>query len=311
MNERDERELSGADRPLRLLDLPTPPAAVFVRGELPRGPSVAVVGTRTPSEAGLAFTRELVTDLVGAGVAVLSGGARGIDAAAHSAALDAGGTTVVVAPSGFDAPYPPEHADLFERVLLQRGAYVSLVPRHVKPTRGGFHARNATLVALAHAVVVVQARTVSGARSAARAARRLGRAVFVVPAAPWDELGHGCLAELERGARPLRSAASVLRFLTAQRLHGVASVSELPTGSVPPPTQRSTRTEGSASLPLPFAGHEERGILLDLLRSGADHPDVLAARTGWSVPRIQQVLLTLTLDGVVVSDPTGRLILTK
>jgi DNA processing protein len=308
VNER-ERELRGPDLPVRLRDLPSPPNVVFVRGELPRGPAVAIVGTRYPIEAALAFTSELVSDLVAAGVAILSGGARGIDGQAHRAALESGGNTVVVAPSGFDRPYPREHAELFHTVVANGGAYLSLVPAHVRPTQGAFHVRNAALVALAHAVVVVQAGQKSGALSAASAARRIRRPLFVVPAAPWDPLSAGCLSELERGARVLRGAGPLLRLLADQRLYGARRMgADTPLGG---PQNWGVAPEESGTMPRAFTADEERGILLDLLRFGAAHPDALAVATGWPVQRIQQLLLTLTLDGVVVSDPSGWLTLLK
>jgi DNA processing protein len=293
--------------PVRLRDLSAPPRVAYLRGELPRGPAVAIIGTRKASLDGIAFTRQLVRDLVDAGVAILSGGAKGIDRAAHFAALRAGGVTVVVAPSGFDAPYPRRHARLYAQVLARGGAYLSLVPSHVRPTLPAFHIRNAALVALAHAVVVVQAPVVSGAINAARAARRVGRPVFVVPSAPWDPLGGGCLVELELGARPLVKAAQILKTLADLRVHAVPpSPFGTDAGHAPDPgtgTNPHALAAQSGTLALPF---DEGRVLLNLLRSGATHPDSLAERTGWEVRRIQQLLLTLTLDGVVVSDPAGR-----
>src|SRR4051812_18476498 len=101
---------------------------LYLRGPLPARPGVAVVGTREPSDQALAFTRALVLELGQAGLAIWSGGARGIDAAAHEAALEAGVPTVVVAGGGLDRPYPPEHAPLYARVLAGGGALCARVP---------------------------------------------------------------------------------------------------------------------------------------------------------------------------------------
>src|SRR5690242_19002608 len=117
------RVLEGAQLPLRLLDLGHPPTRVHLFGELPQGPAVAIVGTRHPTLEARRFACRLATDLGRAGVAVLSGGAKGIDHAAHLGALRGRGTTVVVAPAGFHAPFPKEHAATFERVLERGGAY--------------------------------------------------------------------------------------------------------------------------------------------------------------------------------------------
>src|SRR3954470_7263447 len=98
--------------PVALAALATPPT-LYVRGRLPAGPGVAIVGTREASLAARAFTRTLATALAAEGLAIWSGGAVGIDAAAHEAALDAGGITVLVAGGGLDRPYPSQHRDLF------------------------------------------------------------------------------------------------------------------------------------------------------------------------------------------------------
>src|SRR5262249_11445897 len=119
-----------------------PPPTLYVRGTLPARPGVAVVGTRQASEHACAFTRNLAAALVGDGLAVWSGGAGGIDAAAHEATLDAGGAPVLVAGGGLDRPYPPEHTALFDRVLARGGALVARVPDGTPPSRPGFLQRN-------------------------------------------------------------------------------------------------------------------------------------------------------------------------
>ncbi|HEY6556748.1 MAG TPA: DNA-processing protein DprA [Polyangiaceae bacterium] len=216
-----ESILRGAGLPPRLLDLPSPPATLFVRGELPRGASVSIVGTRHPSSAGRRYARTLARELAQEGVAVLSGGALGIDGAAHRGALDAGGITVVVAPSGWERPSPKEHRLLFRRAVQAGGAHVSLVPATAPAIPAHYFPRNAVLAALAHVVVVVEAPFRSGARNTARTARELGRPLFVCAAPPWHEAGHGCTLEVRLGARPLLSTRDILRHLVEQRAHPV------------------------------------------------------------------------------------------
>jgi DNA processing protein len=311
--------LLGSRLPPRLADLPEPPSALYVRGELPRGPCVAVVGTRRPSRAALCFAKDLAADLVRAGVSVLSGGARGIDTAAHRGALAAGGTTLVMAPAGFAAPYPPENAALFRRVLAAGGAYAALVPDDQPATQAAFFHRNACLVALAHAVVVVQAGYRSGARNAAAQARHLGRSVFAVPFSPWFGRGRGCLEELRAGAALCLSAADVLSELErlgcqlvptprkkSQRRHEKAL--NAPRAAAPLGSEASTTWGGmvrdSSEL------NAERRVL-GALESGVCHADGIATQAGLPVSAVQQVLLTLRLRGVLVCDPTGHLALRK
>jgi DNA processing protein len=267
--------------------LASPPERLYLHGELPRGPAVAVVGTRDASAEGIAFTRAFASELAAAGVAVLSGGAKGIDTAAHEGALDVGGVTVVVAPGGLNRPFPEQNAELFRRVVSAGGAYLSLAPDNVAATQSIFFARNACLVALAHAVVVTQLPVRSGAANAAKWARRLGRPLFIVPHSPWVTEGRGALRELRLGGRPLDRAKELLKFLRASGLHG------LPLAS---PAQGELWPEASAGDPV-----------LQALQAGASHADEIAERTGLSLGSVQQRILTLALSGVLVPGPLGSL----
>ena len=168
MSEVAEICLTGSALPGRLADLEKPPERLYLRGELPRGPTVAIVGTRHSTREYEGYARTLARDLAEAGIAVLSGGAKGIDTQAHWGALDAGGVTVVVAPAGFDRPFPAKNAELFRRVVDGGGAYLSLVDAGTPATSGIFFRRNECLVALAHVVVVVEARFRGGALNSAK-----------------------------------------------------------------------------------------------------------------------------------------------
>lgn len=294
-----ERCLMGGGLPGRLADLDTPPERLFVRGELPRGPAVAVVGTRSPSPAAAQFTLELASELARSGVAVLSGGAAGIDTQAHRGALDGGGQTVVVAPSGFERPFPKENAGLFREVVQRGGAYVSLVDAQSVATQTAFFPRNACLVALAHVVLVVEAPIRSGARNAAAHARRLGRPLFVVPAAPWHPQGRGCLAELRLGARPLITVKDLLRALAEQNLHPIANLCG-PAVAAPSAQQSLTFTETSPAA-------DARQAVLAALLGGAGSCDEICVQSCLPASRVSELVLTLRLEGVLVTDPSGRL----
>jgi DNA processing protein len=260
---------------------------IYLRGDLPRGPAVGIVGTRHPTADATRFARELAADLGRAGVAVFSGGAEGIDTAAHQGALDAGACGVVVAPGGFDRPCPERNAALFRQVVESGGAYLSLVPSGTPANRGSYFPRNAVLVALCHAIVVVECPVRSGARNTAAAARRLNRPVFVVPAVPWNYRGAGCVIELQRGGRALFSHRDVLRFFEQARLHAVAPVTD------------------QLSLPLESGSVSDRVIAA--IRAGATHADAICAATGLDPAPVQQALLELLLLGTIGRDFTGRL----
>lgn len=182
--------------PRRLASLPSRPL-LRVRGVLhDERPHVAIVGTRAASIEAATFAEELGESLARRGVVVVSGGARGIDAAAHIGALAGEGSTVVVLGTGIDVTYPPEHAPLFARIVERGGALVSAVPDGSPPVPHAFVARNTWIAALADHVVVVEAPARSGALATARVARRLGRALSVVPAHPSSARAEGSNALL-------------------------------------------------------------------------------------------------------------------
>ncbi len=299
MTEAAERCLTGSSLPGRLADLAAPPERLFLRGELPRGPAVAIVGTRHPTERWAEYAYDLAKELARAGVAVLSGGAEGIDTEAHRGALAGGGPTVVVAPAGFNRPFPEKNAALFAQVVEQGGAYLSLVEANVPANQGVFFPRNACLVALAHLVVVVESPIRSGARNASANARRLGRPLFVVAVPPWHVKGRGCLAELRLGARAVISTKDLFKELAAQNLHAV-SVGEaaLPFGG--PQQQSLSFSETSSSL-------DARAATLEAVQRGASSSDEICLATGLPAARVSELILTLRLEGVLVTDPCGRL----
>ncbi len=254
------------------------------------GPSVAIVGTRRPSAEALAFTTRLAMLLAQAEVLVVSGGALGIDTAAHEAALSAGGRTLAVLPGAIDAWVPAANASLFRRVR-ETGALVAITQRGRKPR---FHARNGVIAALADDVVVTAAPVESGARNTANWARRLGRRLWIVPGAPWDPTMAGCALELTIGAATaLSSPEQLLRQLfPSQRV----------------PRRRATTVE----IPLPFAGEPSiRDAILSRLREGPASIDALVAFTTRQVGDIAAALSSLLLDDAVRECGDGRFTLSS
>lgn len=276
---------------VRRVGEPEPPT-LRVRGALPTAPGVAVVGTREASPEALTFTRALVAHLVSLGIVVWSGGARGIDGAAHEAALDAGGATVVVLAGGLRRPYPREHVPLFERALRQGGALVARVADDEPPLPYRFLLRNEVLAALTVATIVIEASLASGARGTAAAARKLGRLVAAVPHAPWSERGAGNAAELGLGAKPLVSVSAVEPLL---RTLGV------PISEPGPRVRAGTPRERAPARPL--EGDER--TLWRALGNKALHAEDLCEITGLGFGAVSAALLTLTLAAVVVEAPAG------
>lgn len=286
------RPLAPADYPPRLRDLAAPPPVLHLSGALTVAPTVALVGTRTPSVEGERWARALARDLVAQGLVVASGGAIGIDAAVHEGALDGGGATVVVAPGGLLAPYPECHRDLFQRVVEQGGAYLSLQAAETPARRSDFFLRNSILVALSHAVIVIECPVRSGARNAAKWARVLGRPLFAVPHSPWFWQGRGCVDEVALGARVYRGIPDLL---TALATSGQRPIARRPRRSVPVPVQ----------LELPCAEASPAERVLGALMSGPLDRDSLALATGLTPALLGTELTRLTIEGRVRGRPGG------
>lgn len=271
---------------------------LVVRGALaPDG--VAIVGARASDPYGLALARQLAREVVARGLAVISGGAEGCDAAAHEGALEAGGATTVVLPAGHDHLYPPRHAPLFERVVAAGGAVVSACWPTTTITRGRFLARNGVIAQLAtRGVIVVRAHARSGSLSTARAAQALGRPVAAVAGAIGEALSEGCHDLLDGGAVPMLGPRSLDRWLgreVASARWPVAARGQPAPWSDAPATSRATASE-------PLAG-----VVLDALRAepGLDL-DTIAVRTGTPISALAAAMLALEIDGVIERWPGGR-----
>jgi DNA processing protein len=201
--------------PAALREIPSPPLVLYrAGGPFPEDPAVAIVGSRAPTAAGREFARHLSGGLAGTGWTVVSGMARGIDAAAHEGALGAGGSTVAVLGCGVDVVYPPEHGGLRERILGS-GAVLSEYPPGTLPMPHRFPARNRIVSGLSRGVVVAEAPERSGALITARVALEQGREVLVVPGNPWFAHTAGSNRLLREGATPVCSPDDVADALGA------------------------------------------------------------------------------------------------
>lgn len=282
-------------------------STLFVRGRLPTQSGVAVVGTRRASKSALRFTDRLVRDLARAQVTIWSGGARGIDRRAHEAALAVGLPTVVVTAGGLDDPYPPEHAALYQRVLDAGGGLVSLQADGARRLPAHFIQRNGVLAALSAVTVLIEAPKKSGARSTAAAARRLGRPLLVVPAAPWSPRGEGCALELARGARAFTKAREVLAAINQTALFPTPPTAQRVRPRSPPAVKSRDRGPMPAQATKPTTPLEltEQRVFA-LLSRESQHIDALCARSTLPYPVLSGALLTLTLSGMVVEQPLGH-----
>ena len=181
-------------------ELPRHRAEAAVRGTLPpAGPALAMVGSREAARPALERARHWGRTLTAAGVAVLSGLARGIDGAAHRGALEAGATWGILG-SGLDHPYPPEHAGLMDRIVAAGGGVLTPFPLAARPLKWHFPRRNLILAAWTQGVVLVAARYASGSLVTAKLALDLGKELWACPGAPEDLLAEGPNRLLREGA---------------------------------------------------------------------------------------------------------------
>jgi DNA processing protein len=229
-----------ATYPALLSRIDDAPGLLFVRGTLlPQDSlSVAIVGARHATAYGLKVAEQLGAGLARAGYTVVSGLARGIDAAAHRGAMKAGGRTIAVLGSGVLNVYPPEHADL-AREVIDSGALISELPPLTEPNVGTFPQRNRIVSGLSLGVVVVQAADRSGALITARLATEQGREVFAVPGPIDCRMSRGCHSLIRDGAKLVESVDDILEefgplFETATTAEGraVKSAAELQLGDI-------------------------------------------------------------------------------
>jgi DNA processing protein len=205
---------SDAAYPRALREVHDPPGVLFVRGAIQPTDAlaIAIVGSRHATHYGLEQAERLAGSLARAGLTIISGLARGIDAAAHRGALAAGGRTLAVLGSGVLNIYPPEH-DKFAAEVIARGAVLGEAPVRSAPTSGAFPQRNRLISGMSLGVIVVEAALQSGALITARHAMEQGREVFAVPGRVDNRMSRGCHRLIRDGAKLVETAEDVLEEL--------------------------------------------------------------------------------------------------
>lgn len=279
--------LGDPEYPPLLAELDDAPVAMTVRGDLKlaRRQVIAMVGARNASAAACRFARQLAHDLAGDGVAVVSGLARGIDTAAHAGSLD-GGTIAVIA-GGIDVAYPPENAELQERIA-SAGLLIAEMPPGVEPRARHFPYRNRIIAGLAVGTVVVEAAPRSGSLITARLAGEAGREVMAVPGSPLDPRAQGCNQLIREGATLIQSASDIVE-------------------TVRPIDTRMVRSPSTAFDPPPpdDARDADRAAVADLLGPVPVPVDEIVRQSG-RAPAVVQTVLELELAGRLERHAGGR-----
>jgi DNA processing protein len=286
-----------ADYPAALADLPDAPPVLWAMGEvaLLNRPAVGMVGARNASSLGVRMARRLGQGLAEAGFTVISGLARGIDTAAHEAALDAEGRTVAVMAGGIDVIYPAEN-DALARMIDARGCRISEHPPGLEPQARHFPLRNRIVAGLSRAVIVVEAAAKSGSLITAKAALDYGREVMAVPGHPFDARASGCNMLIRDGALLVRGPQDVLEALGA------------PSQSQPEPEMRL------APPPEPDAPQRPlkevallHSMILSRLGPSPLAEDQLMRDLNVTSAQLAPELLMLELDGRIARQPGGLL----
>ncbi len=278
--------LADPDYPPSLLEITDPPTLLYVKGDasLLARPSLAIVGARSATAQGAANAQAFADALARAGLAIVSGLALGIDAAAHRGALEADGATIAVIGTGADRVYPARNRSLAHRIA-EHGVIVGEFPLGTPPVAANFPRRNRIIAGLARGVLVVEAATSSGSLITARLAAENGREVLAIPGSIHAPLSRGCHRLIRDGAKLVETADDVLdelRWGSAKKIE---------------PAQDAPRVSDDApdtAAVLAALGHDP----VDL--------DTLLARSGLTLDALYAILLALELDGRIAGLPGGR-----
>jgi DNA processing protein len=276
--------------PSRLRTVDLPPPVLFLHGEpaaLDRPRSVAIVGTRRPTEAGRATAGHIADGVAALGATVVSGLALGIDGAAHAAAVRAGTPTVAVIGGGHERLYPSAHQALARSIAARGGTVLSEFPPDTQPTRGTFPRRNRIISGLADATVVVEAGLRSGALTTAAWALEQGRFLYLVPGRPGDPAVAGCLAFLREAGPEARIVAGVPELLEDLGLLSPGGRRSVPEGAVPSML------------------HGVEGAVAKHVAAGLASVDELVHATGAASATVLGALTSLEIRGLVV-EAFGR-----
>jgi len=284
--------------PAVLAALEAPPPMLYVKGrpELLNRAAIAIVGSRESSAAGQKLARHFAIGLGEAGYVVVSGLARGIDGAAHAAALPQG--TVAVLAGGIDTVYPPEHAKL-QSEISREGCLVTEQPPGFVPRGADFPRRNRIISGMSLGVVIVEAAARSGTLVTARYAAEQGREVFAVPGHPLDPRAEGTNALIKKGATLVTEVSDVISALepiSGLRDRSLPAIAPAPAAS--PPSPADTTLDDST-----------RQQLISALSPAPTEIDAILAATGLSIRAVQIGLMELELSGRIVRPGPGLIAL--
>ena len=286
--------LADAHYPRALLNIPDPPLLLYVKGNIAllEANALAVVGSRNATVQGLAHAERFSEQLSHAGLAIVSGLALGIDAAAHTGGLRGPGSTVAVIGTGIDIDYPQRNRALAQRIA-QEGCIVSEYPLGMPPLAANFPRRNRLISGLARAVLVVEAAAQSGSLITARMAAEQGRDVFAIPGSIHSPLAKGCHQLIRQGAKLVETTQDILEEMP-------------PLFAAQGNVSQGRQHAGSESLR--GAGNDDAPAAIVMRAMGHDpvDTDTLGARCKLDAARLSGILLELELAGRIEVLPGAR-----
>lgn len=260
-----------------LSDIAKKPVSLYYVGSIPteRQPTVAIVGTRKPTSYGIETTTRFAHELAQRGVVIVSGLALGVDALAHAAALDAGGTTLAVLGNGLPGIQPSTNAQLAKRIIEQNGAVLSEYDEGYPAMAKNFLERNRLVAGLADAVIITEAAARSGTLNTAMHALEQGKDIFVVPGNITSPLSAGCNALIKQGAHVLTDVSDVLEIV-------------LPGGA-------------SAQATLPLGQNQLETDIIELIASGERDGEVIQRTLKVGQADFATALTLMELAGIIRS----------
>jgi DNA processing protein len=286
--------------PANLCVLAKPPAVLYARGDLAvlDGPCVAIVGSRRPTPYGITVAYEAAREAARAGLVVVSGMARGLDARAHRGALDGGGRTVAVLGCGFDVPYPVENLDLLEAVP-RNGLLLSEFAPGTRPTKWSFPARNRIIVALAKVLLVVEGKAQGGTSNTVKWMNEVGRSVLAVPGRIDEPVAEGPNRLIQDGAWPYLTPQDLLVRFGLQWDGAPRPDGTSPRASRPAPP------EPDVLAALSGLAHAE-ALVFDVVTPDPVHVDAIGERAGLDHATLLAALSSLEIKGLVAQVPGKR-----
>ena len=271
--------------PKLLREIYDPPIVLYYKGDLESADkaAIAVVGTRKMTGYGKVVTDQFTKGLVGAGLTIISGLARGVDSQAHLTTVSEDGRTIAVLGGGLNNIFPPENRGLAAKIASDFGAVISEFPPNYPSLPGNFPARNRIISGLSLAVLVIEATENSGSLITARLALEQGREVFAVPGPITSDLSKGPIDLIREGARAVFSPEEILEELGL--------------------TNRSNWTDGSDRINKDLSEEEKK--VLEVLENETRHIDEIGRELKFSAPKISALLLKMEISGLVQSMGAG------